>query len=112
MDVAFSPLPRPTEKRVSAVASAVMAMLDPYTPNSLPSVATSRYRRSTIQQTGVFSLGFRYQRRLSLGRNGRLNVGKRGASVSRRVGRVTLNSRGGGSIRVLPGLSFRFGKRR
>lgn len=57
-------------------------------------------------------MGFRFQRRLSLGKGTRLNVGKRGASVSRRAGRLTLNSRGGGSIRILPGLSFRFGRRR
>ena len=41
----------------------------------------------------------------------RLNISKRGASLSQRIGRVTLNSRGGGSIRILPGLSFRFGRR-
>jgi hypothetical protein len=57
-------------------------------------------------------MGFRFQRRLSLGNGTRLNLSKRGASMSRRVGRVTFNSRGGGSIRILPGLSFRFGRRR
>lgn len=46
-----------------------------------------------------------------LGRTTHVNVSKRGASVSKRVGRLTLNSRGGGSIRILPGLSFRFGRR-
>ena len=57
-------------------------------------------------------MGFRYQRRLRLGRGQWLNVRKRGASVSKRAGRVTFNSRGGGSVRILPGLSFRFGRRR
>lgn len=38
----------------------------------------------------------------------RVNLSRSGASVSKRLGRVTLNSRGRGSIRVLPGLSFRF----
>jgi hypothetical protein len=57
-------------------------------------------------------MGFRFQRRLSLGNGSRLNLGKRGASVSKRVGRLTFNSRGGGSVRILPGLSFRFGRRR
>jgi hypothetical protein len=33
-------------------------------------------------------MGFRFQRRLSLGKGTRLNVGKRGASVSRRAGRL------------------------
>ena len=56
-------------------------------------------------------MGFRFQRRVS-GNGARLNVSKRGASMSKRVGRVTFNSRGGGSIRILPGLSFRFGRRR
>jgi hypothetical protein len=42
----------------------------------------------------------------------RVNLSKTGASVSERVGPVTVNSRGRGSIRILPGLSFRFGKRR
>jgi len=42
-----------------------------------------------------------------------LNVSKSGASVSRRVSRrLRLNSRGGGSFRLLRGLSWRFGRRR
>ncbi len=57
-------------------------------------------------------MGFVFRRSIRLGRSGRLNLSKRGASVSERIGRLTLNSRGGGSIRILPGLSFRFGRRR
>lgn len=57
-------------------------------------------------------MGFVFRKRVRLGRNGHLNLSKRGASVSERIGRLTLNSRGGGSIRILPGLSFRFGRRR
>lgn len=57
-------------------------------------------------------MGLVYRKRKSLGAGSWLNVSKRGASVSKKVGRVTLNSRGGGSIRIAPGLSFRFGKRR
>jgi hypothetical protein len=56
-------------------------------------------------------MGFVFRRSVSLGRGTRLNLSKRGASVSKRLGRLTLNSRGRGSIRILPGLSFRFGKR-
>ena len=56
-------------------------------------------------------MGFSFRRSLSLGKGRRLNISKRGASVSQRIGRVTLNSRGGGTIRILPGLSFRFGRR-
>ena len=56
-------------------------------------------------------MGFTYRRRKSIGSGSWLNVSKSGASVSKRVGRVTLNSRGGGRIRIAKGLSFRFGKR-
>jgi hypothetical protein len=54
---------------------------------------------------------FVFRRSLAFGHGTRLNLSKRGASVSKRIGRVTVNSRGGGSIRILPGLSFRFGRR-
>jgi hypothetical protein len=40
-----------------------------------------------------------------------LNLSGSGASVSKRKGRVTVNSRGGGSIRIARGLSFRWGRR-
>jgi hypothetical protein len=58
------------------------------------------------------AVGFSFRKSIRLGRGARLNVSKRGVSMSQRIGRLTLNSRGGGSIRILPGLSFRFGKRR
>ena len=57
-------------------------------------------------------MGLVFNKRVRLSRGSRANISKRGVSVSQKVGRVTLNSRGGGSIRILPGLSFRFGKRR
>jgi hypothetical protein len=57
-------------------------------------------------------VGFVFRRSVRLGRGTRLNLSTRGASVSQRIGRLTLNSRGGGSFRILPGLSFRFGRRR
>ena len=57
-------------------------------------------------------MGLQYRKRKSLGHGESLNVSKRGVSVWKKIGRVTLSSRGGGSIRILPGLSFRFGKRR
>ncbi|WP_284975306.1 DUF4236 domain-containing protein [Arthrobacter sp. efr-133-TYG-104] len=59
-----------------------------------------------------YKLGFVFRKRVRLGRGAALNLSKSGASVSKRVGRMTLNSRDGGSFRILPGLSFRFGKRR
>ncbi len=61
---------------------------------------------------GRWTVEFRYRKRVRLGSGSWLNLSGRGASVSRRAGRMTFNSRGGGSIRILPGLSFRFGRRR
>lgn len=48
-----------------------------------------------------------YRKRVTLGSGAHLNISKTGASVSQRVGRVTFNSRGRVSIRVLPGLTWR-----
>lgn len=52
-----------------------------------------------------------YRKRIRAGRNTWLNVSKTGVSVSRRIGRVTVNSRGRVTIRIAKGLSYRFGKR-
>lgn len=57
-------------------------------------------------------MGFVFRKSFRLGRGTRLNLSNRGASLSQRIGRLTLNSRGTGSVRILPGLSFRFGRRR
>lgn len=57
-------------------------------------------------------MGLQYRRRKSLGLGSWLNVSKRGVSVSKRTGRVTVNTRGGGSIRIMKGLSWRWGRRR
>jgi hypothetical protein len=56
-------------------------------------------------------MSLQYRRSKSLGNGARLNVSKSGLSVSKRVGPLTLNSRGRGSLRIAPGLSFRFGKK-
>jgi hypothetical protein len=60
-------------------------------------------------------MGLQYRKRQSLGGGARLNYSASrrgpGISVSQRVGPLTLNSRGRGSLRIAPGLSFRFGKR-
>jgi hypothetical protein len=53
-------------------------------------------------------MGFVYRKSLPFGRGRRLTLSKSGASVSQRLGRVTLSSRGRGSVRLLPGLSYRF----
>src|SRR5262245_47205530 len=57
-------------------------------------------------------MSLRYQKRKSLGGGRTLNVSKTGMSVSQRVGPLTLNSRGRGSLRIAPGLSYRFGSRK
>jgi hypothetical protein len=49
-----------------------------------------------------------FQRHKRLGRSTSLNLSKLGASVSKRAGRMTINSRGRGSVRIAKGLSFRF----
>jgi len=57
-------------------------------------------------------VGLVFRLRKSIGGGRTVNVSKRGASVSQRVGPFTLNSRGGGSVRIVRGLSYRFGNRK
>ncbi|HKU31086.1 MAG TPA: DUF4236 domain-containing protein [Arthrobacter sp.] len=49
---------------------------------------------------------------MKAGKNTAINLSKSGASVSERVGPVTISSRGRVTVRILPGLSFRFGLKR
>lgn len=58
------------------------------------------------------AMGFFFRKRVKLGKHAHVNISKSGASVSEKLGPVTINSRGRGSIRILPGLSFRFGAKR
>jgi len=53
-------------------------------------------------------MGLVFSRRKRLGHGVNLNLSKSGASVAKKVGRVTLSTRGRGSIRIAKGLSFRF----
>lgn len=53
-------------------------------------------------------MGLNYRKRIKIGRNAAVNLSGRGASVSVRAGRVAVNSRGRGSVRLAPGVSFRF----
>ena len=53
-------------------------------------------------------MGLIFRKRVRLGAGTGLNLSRRGASVSKRVGRVTINTRGSGRIRIAKGLSFRF----
>ena len=56
-------------------------------------------------------MGLVFGKRIRIGENETVDLSTRGASVATRIGRVTVNSRGRGSIRILPGLSVRFGRR-
>jgi hypothetical protein len=49
-------------------------------------------------------MGLIFGKHIRIGQNETVNL-------SKRVGQVMVNSRGRGSIRILPGLSFRFGRR-
>ncbi len=55
-------------------------------------------------------MGFNYRRRIKTGANSFLNLSKSGASYSRRIGRATFNSRGGGSYRICQGVLVPVGK--
>ena len=57
-------------------------------------------------------MGLIFRKRVKLDDDTAANLSTHGVSVSRRLGRVTVSSRGRVSIRLLPGLSFRFGSRR
>ena len=54
-------------------------------------------------------MGISFRKRVRLGNGQALNISKRGASVSKRVGRVTINSRGRFSIRLFKGVTYRGG---
>ncbi|TFC20197.1 MULTISPECIES: DUF4236 domain-containing protein [unclassified Cryobacterium] len=57
-------------------------------------------------------MGFFFRKQIKLGKTAHVNVSKSGMSVTKKLGPVTLNSRGGGRIRLAKGVYFRFGKRR
>jgi hypothetical protein len=57
-------------------------------------------------------MGLSYRKRISLGKLFSLNISKSGVSVTARKGPLSLNTRGGGSVKIAKGLSYRFGKRR
>ncbi|WP_295624402.1 DUF4236 domain-containing protein [uncultured Corynebacterium sp.] len=52
-------------------------------------------------------MGIFYRKRQNLGKDSWLNWSKSGVSGSRRFGPVTINSRGGFSIRLGKGLNYR-----
>ena len=51
-------------------------------------------------------MGFRYRKRVNLGGGRFINLSKRGASVSQRVGPFTFNSRGRNTVRLGNGMSY------
>ncbi|WP_406711030.1 DUF4236 domain-containing protein [Trueperella pyogenes] len=51
-------------------------------------------------------MGFRFNRRKKIGKGLTLNVSKRGASVSKKIGPMSVNSRGKVRIRLGKGMSF------
>lgn len=53
-------------------------------------------------------MGIVFSKRKSLGKGKALNLSKSGASVSKRAGRVTVSTRGRGSVRLGKGVSWRF----
>lgn len=53
-------------------------------------------------------MGLVFHRRKRLGRSTFLNLSRRGASVSRRIGPLSVSSRGRGSLRLGKGWSWRF----
>ena len=53
-------------------------------------------------------MGIVFRKRVPATRNSWLNLSTRGVSASKRVGRVTVNTRGQGRVRLGKGLSFRF----
>ncbi|GAA2143655.1 hypothetical protein GCM10009844_16280 [Nocardioides koreensis] len=53
-------------------------------------------------------MGLVFHRRKRLGRSTFLNLSRGGASVSKRVGRLSVSSRGRGRVRLGKGLSWRF----
>jgi hypothetical protein len=55
-------------------------------------------------------MGLVYRRSRRLGRRSRINYGTGGASVSYRLGTLTVNSRGRVSLRLGRGLSWRSGR--
>lgn len=54
-------------------------------------------------------MGWLFSKRVKVAKGTNLNLSKSGASVSKKVGNVTLNSRGKASVRIAPGLSIKLG---
>lgn len=55
-------------------------------------------------------MGIQYRKSKTVAPGTRVNLSKSGASVSRSMGPLTVNTRGRSSLRILPGWSFRMGR--
>ena len=53
-------------------------------------------------------MGLIFRKRVNVGRAGAVNLSRRGASVSKKIGPLTIDSRGRARFRLGKGLSFRF----
>lgn len=52
-------------------------------------------------------MGISYRKRIKIGDGTFLNLSKRGVSVSKKVGKITINSRGMATINLGNGLTYR-----
>lgn len=52
-------------------------------------------------------MGLIFNRRKKIGKRTTMNVSKRGVSLSRKMGPLTVSSRGGARVRLGKGLSFK-----
>ena len=53
-------------------------------------------------------MGLVFSKRKKVGKNATMNLSKSGISISQKIGPLTINSRGGASIRLGNGLRFKF----
>lgn len=52
-------------------------------------------------------MGFSFRKRIKIGDNTFLNISKKGISLSQKVGRTTINSRGTVNVNLGNGLNYR-----
>ena len=55
----------------------------------------------------VITMGISYRKRIKIGNSTFLNVSKSGISISQKVGRITVNSRGTTTINLGKGVTYR-----
>lgn len=55
----------------------------------------------------IITMGISYRKRIKIGNSTFLNVSKSGISISQKVGRITVNSRGTTNINLGKGVTYR-----